>query len=401
MTRSRGILTAVLFTLTLLVGASLTLFHVPIPSVETPPWSALREIFEYNQKPDNHHGSASTVVNEIRTRFPYWVDSKAWNKDLILNATLAALAVLATLCTIAAVSKKQADPKDSLLESLKQDKEKAENLAKLKADFLNHVSHELRTPLAVIIGYIECITDGLYGQIGSKHQEILEIVAKQSTQLKDMIDQILIYSRLDSNRQTVRTKDFRLEEIINEIQNTFNFLCDQRGIALLWEVPNQEISLSTDSERLKEILSNLLQNAIKYTDRGSITVRALAERQGDKIRFEIADTGLGIPQNYIATIFEPFIQVHRSSTEMSRGGIGLGLSIVKKHVEQLRGGISVASELGRGSTFTVTIPRVFEKQTSRGKQLMSLVKFAYPQGRRNQPVAHRQNSADAPTGTGL
>src|SRR5258706_10612881 len=124
MKRSRGLLHGVLFTLTLLVGASLTVFHVPIPGAEQPRWSALREIFEHNQKPDNHHGSASTVVNEIRTRFPYWVDSKAWNKDLILNATLAALAVLATLCTIAAVSKKQADPKDSLLESLKQDKEK-------------------------------------------------------------------------------------------------------------------------------------------------------------------------------------------------------------------------------------------------------------------------------------
>jgi signal transduction histidine kinase len=332
----------------------------------------------------------------LRNRLPIWADRIAANKELVFYAGLAALAVFIAVLAIGSAFRKRVDPKDFILESLKEEKEKAENLAKLKADFLNHVSHELRTPLAVIIGYIECITDGLYGEVDSKHQEILEIVAKQSSQLKKMIDQILIYSRLDSNRQGIRAKDFYVSEIFKELKDAFDFLCHQKDLDLRWETPEQAISLVTDADRLKEILGNLLQNAVKYTDRGSITVRALAESAGDKVRFEICDTGLGIPQSYLPTIFEPFVQVHRSPTEMSRGGIGLGLSIVKKHVDQIKGTISVQSELGRGSTFTVTIPRVFEKQKARSKQFLSLVKFAYP--RRNTQTLDsptQQKMADA------
>jgi signal transduction histidine kinase len=259
------------------------------------------------------------------------------------------------------------------LQSLKQEKEKAENLARLKAEFLNQVSHELRTPLAVIIGYIECITDGLYGKLDTKHQEILEVVAKQSSHLKNMIDQILIYSRLEAGKQPLRIDEIDLHKLLQDLRETFEFLCRQKGLDLHWEIPRGPLSICSDAGRLKEVISNLLQNAVKYTDRGSITLRLTTQKNPDQIICEIQDTGIGIADHQLASIFEPFMQVHKTSTEHSRGGIGLGLSIVKKHLEQVHGSISVHSELGRGTTFKAVLPRDFERQRRRGNWLRKIL----------------------------
>jgi signal transduction histidine kinase len=222
---------------------------------------------------------------------------------------------------------------------------------------LNLVSHELRTPLAVIIGYIECITDGLYGEIESKHHEILQVVAKQSTHLKNMIDQILIYSRLEAGKQPLRIEELQLTKVINDLKDTFEFLCRQKGIELRWELPRDPLSICSDATRLKEVVSNLLQNAVKYTDRGAITVRVGKHPSTDSATVEVQDTGMGISEQHLMNIFEPFMQVHKTSTENSRGGIGLGLSIVKKHLEQIGGTVTVESEVGKGSSFLIVLPR--------------------------------------------
>jgi len=260
------------------------------------------------------------------------------------------------------------------LTRLKQEKEKAENLAKLKAEFLNQVSHELRTPLAVIIGYIECITDGLYGQIDVKHNEILQVVAKQSTHLKNMIDQILIYSRLEAGKQPIRIEELQLTKVVDDLKDTFDFLCRQKGIELRWDLLRESILIRSDAVRLKEVVSNLLQNAVKYTDRGSITVRTGSITGADSVMIEVQDTGMGISEQHLTSIFEPFMQVHKTSSENSRGGIGLGLSIVKKHLDQIHGTISVESELGKGSRFRIVLPRNVDKQKSRSRWGFPLVK---------------------------
>ncbi|MGH7794609.1 MAG: sensor histidine kinase [Candidatus Binatia bacterium] len=263
---------------------------------------------------------------------------------------------------------------DAQLELLKQEKEKAENLAKLKSEFLNQVSHELRTPLAVIIGYIECITDGLYGEIEPKHQQILQVVAKQSTHLKNMIDQILIYSRLEAGKHAIHVEDVNLTRVLGDLRETFEFLCRQKGINLAWEMHSESIFVRSDVTRLKEVISNLLQNAVKYTDKGSVTVRT-ARLSSNSIMVEVEDSGIGISETHLASIFEPFMQVHKTSTENSRGGIGLGLSIVKKHLEQIGGKISVKSDLGKGSIFRIVLPRNFERQKSRASWLFNWSKL--------------------------
>lgn len=297
------------------------------------------------------------------------------NKELVVFGGIGAIGIFVMVLAIMSAAFNSKSRAETQLEILIQEKEKAENLARLKSEFLNQVSHELRTPLAVIIGYIECMTDGLYGQIESKHQEILQVVAKQSAHLKNMIDQILIYSRLEAGKQPVRIEELQLTKIVNDMRDTFDFLCRQKGLDLQWVLPRDPMTVHSDAMRVKEVISNLLQNAVKYTDRGSVTVRMEKLLTNDSLLIEVADTGMGISEQHLSSIFEPFMQAHKTSTTNSRGGIGLGLSIVKKHLEQIRGAISVESELGRGSTFRIVLPRNYDNQVSRQSWIGKLLGF--------------------------
>jgi signal transduction histidine kinase len=299
------------------------------------------------------------------------------NKELLLYGSIAVFGILIMGVAIAGAKSTPKDKTTSALEVLKQEKEKAEHIAKLKSEFLNQVSHELRTPLAVIIGYIECITDGLYGEIEAKHQEILQIVAKQSSHLKNMIDQILIFSRLEANKQPLRIEDFQVSKVFNDLRDTFDFLCKQKGLEIRWELSKEVDTLRTDPERLKELVSNLLQNAVKYTDRGVISV-CLDRMNSNAVRLDVSDTGIGIAHHHLSHIFDPFMQVHKTSSENSRGGIGLGLSIVKKHVDQLKGTVTVESELGKGTTFKILLPRLYEGRSLSSHRLRTLIKLPIP-----------------------
>jgi signal transduction histidine kinase len=339
---------------------------------------SVKSVFQAGQPREatvlSRQGTKSSREDMTSSRLESLSTLVAGNRELIVYGGIASFGILMMGLAIGNVSSNSKSKTAEQLELLKQEKEKAENLAKLKSEFLNQVSHELRTPLAVIIGYIECITDGLYGEIETKHHEILQVVAKQSTHLKNMIDQILIYSRLEAGKQPVRIEDLQLAKIVSELRETFEFLCRQKGIDLYWELPKDPLLVRSDSVRLKEVVSNLLQNAVKYTDRGSITVRVAPLPSTDSVTVEVKDTGMGISEHHLTSIFEPFMQAHKTSSENSRGGIGLGLSIVKKHLEQVKGTIDVESELGKGSTFRVVLPRNYEKQTSRTSQLLRLLR---------------------------
>ena len=323
------------------------------------------------------------------------------NRDLIVYGAIASFGILMMGLAIGSASSGSKNSTTEQMTRLKEEKEKAENLAKLKAEFLNQVSHELRTPLAVIIGYIECITDGLYGQIDIKHNEILHVVAKQSTHLKNMIDQILIYSRLEAGKQPLRIEELQVTKVVNDLRDTFEFLCRQKGIELRWELPREAITMRSDATRVKEVVSNLLQNAVKYTDRGSISVRIGNANIADSVMIEVQDTGMGISEQHLTSIFEPFMQVHKTSSENSRGGIGLGLSIVKKHLDQINGTISVESELGKGSLFRIVLPRNPDKQKSRSRWLLPLTKrlSGPPVTLRARPQASTENGRQKPAKT--
>ena len=319
------------------------------------------------------------------------------DKELLLYATITGFGILMVILAISNAASTPKDTATQLMDILRQDKEKAEHLAKLKSEFLNQVSHELRTPLAVILGYLECMTDGLYGEIEAKHREILQTVAKQSSHLKNMIDQILIYSRLESSKQPLRAQEFSVQKLCLDLSETFDFLCKQKGLEITWRVPDNLPTLRTDPERVKEIVSNLLQNALKYTDSGSIRVSVANRPKSDLFVFEIVDTGLGIPEHHLVSIFEPFIQAHKTSTGNSRGGIGLGLSIVKKHVEQLNGTIRVESQVGRGTAFIVTLPQLHQVASLQTWRALRRLKASLPFFTRRSGLGSNPSVARAKT----
>jgi signal transduction histidine kinase len=303
------------------------------------------------------------------------------DKELIVYAGAAVFGLFMMVLAIKNSAPVRPRTADAMLALLKEEKEKAENLARLKSEFLNQVSHELRTPLAVIIGYIECLTDGLYGQVENRHHDILQIVAKQSAHLKNMIDQILIYSRLEASKQPLRIEEFSPVNVLLDLRDTFDFLCAQKGLQLKWELPRTAPEMKNDPQRFKEIASNLLQNAVKYTDQGLIIVMLQDSKVPDTIVLEVSDTGVGIPTHALSSVFDPFIQVHKTSTEHSRGGIGLGLSIVKKHIEQMNGTISVESELGGGSKFRITFPRNYQNRGKRRLRFLSSLRLPFSKPR--------------------
>lgn len=353
-----------------LVLAALLLTAIDLPSVGHV-FSASSALAQSRETVGSSRQSLkNSRKDDIAERLSPFLPSLAAYKDLIVYGAIASFGILMMGLAIGSASSGSKTNTTEQLTRLKEEKEKAENLAKLKAEFLNQVSHELRTPLAVIIGYIECITDGLYGQIDMKHNEILQVVAKQSTHLKNMIDQILIYSRLEAGKQPIRIEELQLTKVVNDLRDTFEFLCRQKGIELRWEVPREAVTMRSDATRVKEVVSNLLQNAVKYTDRGSISVRISNASVADSVMIEVQDTGMGISEQHLASIFEPFMQVHKTSSENSRGGIGLGLSIVKKHLDQIRGTITVESDLGKGSLFRIVLPRNPDKQKSRSRWLL-------------------------------
>ena len=388
---SRNAIVAGLLLLTLFFGA-VFLADEDQPNVKAVLlWSQMRQALD-------HYG-AGTKVAEIPDRIVnqayYFARTLSADRELLFYGGIALFGILMMGLAVGSASSTTKEKADSMVELLKREKEKAEHLAKLKAEFLNQVSHELRTPLAVIIGYIECITDGLYGQIEAKHQEILQVVAKQSTHLKNMIDQILIYSRLEASKQPLRIEEFLVSKIVNDLRDTFDFLCRQKGLELHWELSREVTSLKSDAERLKEVLSNLLQNAVKYTDHGSIWVRLNHLTASDSIMIEVADTGVGIPEHCLSSIFEPFMQAHKTSSENLKGGIGLGLSIVKKHLEQIKGTITVESDVGKGSTFRIILPRVYKNKPGRRIRLLGLIKLPFTNSQKMPDSLKAQYTASA------
>jgi signal transduction histidine kinase len=377
-----------LFFLTLLIGAMLWMQESTPSLHDTWRWSQIHESTELSRA---SRTLADAPDNLFLRGYYYW-RLLSTNKDLLLYGATALFGIVMMGLAIATVSHGQKDKTHVMVELLTLEKEKAENLARLKSEFLNQVSHELRTPLAVIIGYVECINDGLYGKLEAKHQEILQAVAKQSSHLKNMIDQILIYSRLEASKQPLRIDEFPLNKIINDLRDTFDFLCKQKGLELCWELPREVVTMRSDPDRIKEVVSNLLQNAVKYTDRGSVTVSVHRSTGGNSVMIEVADTGMGIPEQYLSSIFEPFMQAHKTPNDNGRGGIGLGLSIVKKHLEQIGGTISVESEVGRGSRFKITMPRLFQIKKPRKAMLLGLINLSFPRLKKNFDPIHTQTA---------
>ncbi|HKR09773.1 MAG TPA: CheR family methyltransferase [Gemmatimonadaceae bacterium] len=229
----------------------------------------------------------------------------------------------------------------------------AESANVAKTNFIGVMSHELRTPLTAIIGYADIINAGVAGAVSEDQEQQLHRISDSAMHLAHLLDDALEAARLDSGSPLIRHDHTDIAILIREITDAIAPLAAKRGLALKVDIID-EMSFDTDVTKVRQILFNLLANAVRFTDRGSIEVRARLDN--DSLVVSVADTGIGIAPEHQEKIFERFWQVDQTKTR-TRGGTGLGLLVCRGLARQLGGEIIVASELGRGSTFTLKLPR--------------------------------------------
>jgi len=220
----------------------------------------------------------------------------------------------------------------------------------IKDRLLSVISHEMRTPVTVILGNIEILMDGIFGQINEKQRDSLQTVRRSGTGLLFQVENAIDVSQLEAGSVTVHPDPLTMHQIREQIIEMFEDEVRQKKLDLLWEVDSKVGSLFTDRGKLVKVFRNLIDNAIKFTEKGSITVRISRPHEGDMVECEVEDTGIGIPADRFTVIFDPFHQMDSSHTRLY-GGMGLGLRNVKRTLELLGGGIKVDSTVGKGSAF--------------------------------------------------
>ena len=232
-------------------------------------------------------------------------------------------------------------------------KEKAEESDKLKSVFLNNMSHEIRTPLNGIIGFSDLLNS--LEKTDSKSKFYTEIIRKSSKQLLKIIENIIEISQLETKQVKIKNTTVKLNYTLNNILNEYKNIANNKNIDLLLEttITDNEITITTDQEKLETILCSLIDNAIKFTEKGYVKVKYTIK---DKIlEFTIEDTGIGFEQEKTFNIFDRFVQADNTISTEFGGGLGLGLSITKLNIELLGGEIFVNSELDKGSIFSFNI----------------------------------------------
>jgi len=237
--------------------------------------------------------------------------------------------------------------------------EELERANRLKSDFVATMSHELRTPLNVIIGYNDLALEGVFGDLTQEQHETLDRVRRSALELLELINTTLSLSRLDTDRQPLDVREVAIPDLIDELDTETREARERKpNVRMVWDLRSDMPQLHTDPIKLKVVLKNLIANAVKFTERGNVTVRA--ELRDGGVQFDVSDTGIGVPPEARKIIFEPFRQAD-SSTTRRYGGVGLGLYIVRRLLDLLGGSVTVESEVGRGSTFSVWVPIRIER----------------------------------------
>jgi signal transduction histidine kinase len=225
---------------------------------------------------------------------------------------------------------------------------------RLKSEFLGAMSHELRTPLSAILGYTELLQEGLMGPLVTEQSEALERILVNGRGLLELINMTLDANRLEAGRAAVEPSECCLADICTELRSEFDTRAAAAGVALRW--PEQPaVALFTDRAKLKVVVRNLVDNALKFTPHGAVTVGVSYTEGGGRLRLSVQDTGIGIPADALSTVFEMFRQLGAARWS-ARGGVGLGLHLVRRYTELLGGEVTVESTPGAGSTFAIEVP---------------------------------------------
>ncbi len=324
--------------------------------------------------PEEHRAEAKEAWAEL----PQLDDAQASALDAHVRSTLDLL-IFSGLKAYLASSMHMATVQENFRELSEKNKklqlayERLKELDRLKSNFLATVSHELRTPLTSIIGYSEMMLEGISGEINQEQREFLNTIHEKGEQLLELIKSLLDLSKLESGTMCLRRGDTDCGALVNQVVKTLAPAAMKREVQLLSEVSEPLPSLSADADRLRQVLNNLTENALKFTPKGGrvvVSTRkvALSEEeesgvsgvvlgvnQRPAIELRVSDTGIGVPEGERERVFDAFYQVDSSSTR-EVGGTGLGLSIVKRLVDAHDGTVRVEANQPQGASFVVTLP---------------------------------------------
>ncbi|HDP16331.1 MAG TPA: hybrid sensor histidine kinase/response regulator [Candidatus Omnitrophica bacterium] len=236
-------------------------------------------------------------------------------------------------------------------DELEKTNQKLMELDRMKSDFVANVVHELRTPLAIIKGNVDNLVKGYAGEIAAKQKEILEDIFKVSERLARLVNNLLDLAKIESGAMKLEKENLDIVGLASEVLEGFEKLAKDKGMAINNEFSTPSIIVNADRDKLTQVFVNFLGNAVKFTDKGSVTVRIIDLQ--DEVQVEIRDTGPGISKEEIDKIFDKFVRIVAERKE----GTGLGLPIAKDIITLHKGRVRVESTPGKGSTFIFNLPK--------------------------------------------
>lgn len=228
-------------------------------------------------------------------------------------------------------------------------------LRQVKSDFLSNVSHELRTPLSVVVGFVYLLLNQVIGKLTEEQQKVLETVYRNSEELLELIDNVLWMTSLNAGDSSATVEKFDAREVVNEAVKRHDAMIRDKGLQLKVQFANGDLTMINDRAKVDRVFQNVFNNAVKFTAEGEITVKVGASADRSTMEFEVSDTGIGIEQNKIDTIFEPFHQADNSA-QRAFSGLGIGLTVARRMADLIGGQLTITSTPQVGTRVSMSFP---------------------------------------------